>query len=128
MKYSNRIEVKINDDQFSWIKLKLADELVKTNGFTKLNASDILRQALNEYILKETEMKLRADRKEIRQKEAATRDEENAKLTPEAKLAKLDNKLGAGVGAKKERARLKKSIKDSKKKKAKPRNENTDSQ
>jgi hypothetical protein len=51
-------------------------------------------------------MKLRKDRKEKRKAEAKTRQEAYDKLTPKAKLALLDKKLGKGVGAEKQRARL----------------------
>lgn len=56
-------------------------------------------------------MKLRGDRKEIRQKEADERQAEYDKLTPKQKLAKLDQKLGKGVGAKKQREKLAELIK-----------------
>jgi hypothetical protein len=51
-------------------------------------------------------MRLRADRKESRKKEAAVRQEEWNKLTPEKKLKELDLRLGANTGAKKQRAKL----------------------
>ena len=38
--------------------------------------------------------------------EAQVRQEEYSKLTPKQKLERLDARLGPGVGAKKERARL----------------------
>lgn len=38
--------------------------------------------------------------------EAQVRQEEYSKLTPKQKLDRLDARLGPGVGAKKERARL----------------------
>lgn len=52
-------------------------------------------------------MRLRADRRVERQKEALLRNEFWAKLTNREKLASLDVRLGDGVGAKRQRARLK---------------------
>lgn len=49
-------------------------------------------------------------RKKFRQEQAVTMQEAANKLTPEAKLANLDKKLGVGVGAKKERAKLQSKI------------------
>lgn len=49
-------------------------------------------------------------RKAVRRKEAKERQAERDKLSPVAQLLKLDNLLGKDVGAKKERARLKKLI------------------
>ena len=46
----------------------------------------------------------------LRSEEAEVRREERAKRTPQQQIAVLDKKLGVGVGAKKERARLKKQI------------------
>lgn len=43
--------------------------------------------------------------------EAITRQEEYNKLTTEQKIAKLDEKFGKGLGAKKERAKLLKKLK-----------------
>ena len=51
-------------------------------------------------------MKLRPDRKEIRQKEAKERQAAYDKLTPEQKIARLDELHGVGRGATKERKRL----------------------
>lgn len=45
-------------------------------------------------------------KKEKRQAEAAIRQQKHETLTPIQKLAKLDAKLGEGIGAKKERTRL----------------------
>ena len=56
-------------------------------------------------------MKLRHDRKADRQAEAKERQEAYNKLTPKQKLDKLDKKLGEGVGAKKQRAKLNALIK-----------------
>ena len=44
--------------------------------------------------------------KQIKQTEAAVRNEAWAKLTYEQQLADLDRRLGKGVGAKKQRARI----------------------
>ena len=41
-----------------------------------------------------------------KQREAIVRNEAWAKLTPEQQLASLDERLGKGVGAKKQRARI----------------------
>ena len=49
-------------------------------------------------------------KKELKRKEAEDRQEEYDKLTPTQKLKRLDEKLGKGVGAAKERERLKKLI------------------
>ena len=48
--------------------------------------------------------------KKDKRKEAKARQEKYDKLTPQQRLDKLDRKLGKGVGAKKERARLLKLI------------------
>jgi Spy/CpxP family protein refolding chaperone len=45
-------------------------------------------------------------RRDIKQAEAKERDDYYRSLTPEQKLEKLDRKLGKGVGAVKERARI----------------------
>ena len=52
-------------------------------------------------------MKLRADRAEDRQVQAKDRAEERSSRTPEQQLALLDHRLGRGIGAASERARLK---------------------
>ena len=44
--------------------------------------------------------------KQIKQTEAAVRNEAWAKLTYEQQLADLDKRLGKGIGAKKQRARI----------------------
>ena len=44
--------------------------------------------------------------KQIKQTEAIVRNEAWAKLTPEQQLADLDRRLGKGIGAKKQRARI----------------------
>ena len=44
--------------------------------------------------------------KQIKQTEAAARNEAWAKLTYEQQLADLDRRLGKGIGAKKQRARI----------------------
>ena len=41
-----------------------------------------------------------------KQREAIERNETWAKLTPEQQLADLDRRLGKGIGAKKQRARI----------------------
>lgn len=51
-------------------------------------------------------MKLRIDRKEDRQKEAKQRHTDYSKLSADQKLARLDQKLGTGVGAVKQRESL----------------------
>lgn len=48
--------------------------------------------------------------KDQRIAEAKERQEEYQKLTPKQKLMKLDLKLGGGVGAKKQRARIEHEI------------------
>ena len=48
--------------------------------------------------------------KSIRKEEAIRRQKEYDKLTIEQKIAKLDNKYGKGIGAKKEREKLKKKL------------------
>ena len=44
--------------------------------------------------------------KQIKETEAIVRNEVWAKLTPEQQLESLDNRLGKGVGAKKQRAKI----------------------
>ena len=44
--------------------------------------------------------------KQIKETEAIVRSEAWAKLTPEQQLASLDERLGKGIGAKKQRARI----------------------
>ena len=44
--------------------------------------------------------------KQIKQTEATVRNEAWAKLTPEQQLADLDRRLGKGIGAKKQRAKI----------------------
>jgi hypothetical protein len=44
--------------------------------------------------------------RQARRDSAHERDTFNASLTPQGRIARLDERLGAGVGAKKERARL----------------------
>ena len=44
--------------------------------------------------------------KQIKETEAKERNEAWAKLTPEQQLASLDERLGKGIGAKKQRARI----------------------
>ena len=44
--------------------------------------------------------------KQIKETEAIVRNEAWAKLTPEQQLASLDERLGKGIGAKKQRARI----------------------
>lgn len=48
--------------------------------------------------------------KEDKRSEARLRKERSDALTPKQRLAQLDERLGKGVGATKERARLKKQI------------------
>jgi len=45
-------------------------------------------------------------RKNLRREEGNERDAETAKLSPQQRLERLDRRLGEGVGAVKERARL----------------------
>ena len=52
--------------------------------------------------------------KEQKKRNAVILLEGRAKLTPEQQLAKLDQRLGKGAGAKKERARLAKKISSAK--------------
>ncbi len=49
---------------------------------------------------------LRADYKERRQKEAAERQKVTGEQSPKQRLEALDRLFGAGLGAKRERARL----------------------
>ena len=44
--------------------------------------------------------------KQIKETEAKVRNEAWAKLTPEQQLADLDRRLGKGIGAKKQRAKI----------------------
>ena len=44
--------------------------------------------------------------KQIKETEAIVRNEAWAKLNPEQQLASLDERLGKGIGAKKQRARI----------------------
>lgn len=61
----------------------------------------------------------RPDLRALRQKEAQERQSERDKLSPKEQLKKLDQMLGAGQGAKKERARLDWMVKTGKKAKGK---------
>ena len=49
--------------------------------------------------------------KQMKQEDAKIRNESHSTLSPQQKLAKLDEKFGKGVGAKKERTKLNKLIK-----------------
>ena len=51
-------------------------------------------------------MRLRKDRQQTRRDEAKVRQADWDKLTPAKKLKILDQRLGKGEGAKRERARL----------------------
>ena len=67
--------------------------------------------------------------KQIKQTEAIVRNEAWAKLTSEQQLASLDERLGKGIGAKKQRARIQYKIDNPKievqrEKKAKKRGKN----
>ena len=55
-------------------------------------------------------MRIRYDRKETRQKEAAARNNAYEKLTPAQKLARLNATLGKDVGAEKQRSKLQHTI------------------
>ena len=59
-------------------------------------------------------MRLRQDRKAVRQNEAKERKQAYAKMTDKQKIDILDRKLGVGVGAVKQRARLKTEPKEDK--------------
>ena len=48
--------------------------------------------------------------KQIKETEAIVRNETWAKLTPEQQLESLDNRLGEGIGAKKQRAKIQAKI------------------
>lgn len=61
----------------------------------------------------------RPDLREFRQKEARERQAGRDELTPKEQLKKLDQMLGAGKGAKKERARLDWQVKTGNKAKGK---------
>lgn len=54
--------------------------------------------------------KNRNDRKGVRRIEAEGRQDYWTKLTPEKQLAALDARLGKGIGAEKQRARIAKAI------------------
>ena len=65
-----------------------------------------------------------------KQKEAIERNEVWAQLTPEQQIADLDRRLGKGIGAKKQRARIQYKIDNpqveiQREKKAKKRGKNT---
>ena len=65
-----------------------------------------------------------------KQKEAIERNEAWAQLTPEQQIADLDRRLGKGIGAKKQRARIQYKIDNpqievQREKKAKKRGKNT---
>ena len=48
--------------------------------------------------------------KQIKETEAKVRNEAWAKLTPEQQLSELDRRLGKGIGAKKQRAKIQAKI------------------
>ena len=48
--------------------------------------------------------------KQIKETEAIVRNERWAQLTPEQQLASLDSRLGKGIGAKKQRAKIQSKI------------------
>ena len=48
--------------------------------------------------------------KQIKETEAIVRNEAWAQLTPEQQIADLDRRLGKGIGAKKQRARIQSKI------------------
>ena len=48
--------------------------------------------------------------KQIKETEAIVRNEAWAKLTPEQQLSELDRRLGKGIGAKKQRAKIQAKI------------------
>jgi hypothetical protein len=50
--------------------------------------------------------RMRQERDELKQKAAQERQEYSASLTPQMRLSALDRRLGVGVGAVKERAKL----------------------
>lgn len=52
--------------------------------------------------------------KEVKIEEGEIRQRKYDKLSPKQKLAKLDKELGKGVGAKKQRAKLKKMMEEKK--------------
>ena len=54
-------------------------------------------------------MRLRTDKRYDRQEDAKDRKAEYVKLSDLEKIKKLDDKLGNGLGAKKQRKRLEKS-------------------
>jgi hypothetical protein len=54
--------------------------------------------------------KRRNDRQSVRRIDAEGRQEEWDKLTPQQQLSALDGRLGKGVGAEKQRARIAKTI------------------
>ena len=56
-------------------------------------------------------------RRKERQSSAKERKQRREKRSPQEQLALLDRRLGKGVGARKERARLKKLIKEKKERK-----------
>jgi len=56
------------------------------------------------------------ERKDQRRKDAQVRAEQRGLLTPQQQIDRLDKRLGAGVGAKKERAKLTKLIEAAQKK------------
>ena len=64
-------------------------------------------------------MKLRNDYKETRRKEAQERQEAYDKLSPKEKIAILDKRLGKGLGAKKQRAKLQAQMEANKEKRTK---------
>ena len=59
-------------------------------------------------------MKRHHERVKQRQVEAKERDAAYARLTPKQKIDRLDQKLGKGVGAKKQRERLASQLKSQK--------------
>lgn len=98
--------IRLTQDQKKWLELRALEQAYVNKSLTGISISAIICEAVDFYILNGDKMQLRPDGKEARKTEAIERKKMSDTLTPGQRLEALDAKLGVGVGAKKERARL----------------------